>query len=299
MLEGINKLSYTWPPLPAEEREAILQKLFTYIEENETVLQISFKLYNIQNSTVLGKGKTFTVVGIANLDQAGRSHSNPILYVNDGVFDALWTEHKRAYEYYSDYSTAYIPPADGYYSSVYLPYDRSDKALESFWKLAEKQDYDETDAKLYFQTILVDNVLSVDELINELSTIFLWLGVVLAVFAALLLSNFISVSISQKKREIGILRAVGARGADVFKIFFSESFVITAICAVISIIGSLILCRVLNGELAANLGASIFNFGAISLLTLLLIAGLTAIVATFLPVWNAARKKPVDSIRAL
>jgi ABC-type antimicrobial peptide transport system permease subunit len=29
------------------------------------------------------------------------------------------------------------------------------------------------------------------------------------------------------------------------------------------------------------------------------IAVVTAVIATFLPVWNAARKKPVDSIRSL
>ena len=146
---------------------------------------------------------------------------------------------------------------------------------------------------------LTETIEMVDSLIVEMSKIFLIAGIVMASFAALLLSNFISVSISHKKRDIGILRAVGARGTDVFKIFFSESFVITAICVAISLLGSIVLCSVLNTQIGAGLGVSIFNFGILSLATLLGIALLTALLATFLPVWLAARKKPVESIRAL
>jgi ABC-type antimicrobial peptide transport system permease subunit len=120
------------------------------------------------------------------------------------------------------------------------------------------------------------------------------------VFAALLLCNFISVSISYKKKEIGILRAVGARGIDVFKIFFSESLIIAAICVLLASIGTALVCKVLNAEMGdAIAGVSLFVFRPLSLLMLIGIAILTAAIATFLPVWNAARKKPVESIRAL
>ena len=106
-------------------------------------------------------------------------------------------------------------------------------------------------------------------------------------------------SISNKKREIGILRAVGARGSDVFKIFFSESFVITLICTALSIVTSIGVCIILNKEVNTSLGASIFNFGVVSMGIIFALAILTAIIATFLPVRNAAKKKPVESIRAL
>ena len=64
------------------------------------------------------------------------------------------------------------------------------------------------------------------ETIEELSAPLLYVGLALAVFAGFMLMNFISTSSSYKKREIGVLRAIGARGKDVFSIFFSESFVI-------------------------------------------------------------------------
>ncbi|MDE5789010.1 MAG: FtsX-like permease family protein, partial [Clostridia bacterium] len=126
-------------------------------------------------------------------------------------------------------------------------------------------------------------------------------GLVFAVFASLLLFNFVSVSISNKRKEIGILRAVGARGVDVFKIFFAESGIIVGICTLLSLVGTVTVCAVLNTVLRTQIGISIslFVFGIVSVVMMIAIALVVAFVATFLPVFFAARKKPVDSIRAL
>lgn len=71
------------------------------------------------------------------------------------------------------------------------------------------------------------------------------------VFVALLLLNFITISIGRKKKEIGILRAIGARGVDIFKIFFCESGVIVGICLILSVVGTPIAAAVLNNVLKA------------------------------------------------
>ena len=158
----------------------------------------------------------------------------------------------------------------------------------------------ETDDTFFTINSLISTQLSmVNSTIDMLWQVFLWVGVVMAVFAMLLLFNFISVSISYKKKEIGILRAVGARSTDVFKIFYSESIIITAICFVLAMIASFVVCNVLNTSLAGTIGASIFVFGPLSWLVMLGIAVVTSFIATFLPVYSIAKRKPVESIRAL
>ena len=99
--------------------------------------------------------------------------------------------------------------------------------------------------------------------------------------------------------KYGILRAVGARSADVFKIFFSESVIITVICFVLSVIASIVLCGVINNLVSSQLQVTLLVFGPLSALVLLGIAAATSFIATFLPVYSIAKKKPVDSIRAL
>lgn len=140
------------------------------------------------------------------------------------------------------------------------------------------------------------------ELIKALSTVFLVVGIILGGFAALLLLNFISASIAAKTKEIGILRAVGARGADVFRIFFSEAFIFAMICFVLSSIGAGILCNAINNSVTESTiipTAALLNFNVLNVGITLLISLFVSAIATFIPVFKAARKSPVDSIRTL
>ena len=229
----------------------------------------------------------------------GSEDGSDLLVVSDNLMNSWWDEQKVNVDYYSITTTKYQEEAGAIYGNLFVPYDHSEAQTDSFWKMYSNDKYGEDASRIKPAGAFVNNLEMVDSMVKALSKVFLYVGLVLAIFAALLLSNFISVSISQKKKEIGILRAVGARSLDVFKIFFSESFVIAAICIVLATIASVIICNLLNTLVAAELGAALFVFGVLSLIVLIAIAFVTTVVATFLPVWNAAKKKPVDSIRAL
>ena len=211
----------------------------------------------------------------------------------------LWEEQEPTVPTYAVTESKYVHSAEDVYSVIYLPGNVPADKLDTFWEIYNNEQFGEDDSRISLFGGFVNSLKNVDYTVKSMSKIFLYVGLVLAVFAALLLSNFISASISGKKREIGILRAVGARSNDVFKIFFSESFVIGAICVALSSVACTILCQYLNRSFADELGASIFVFGVLSFGVLIAIAFVTILVATFLPVNKAARKKPVDSIRAL
>jgi len=134
--------------------------------------------------------------------------------------------------------------------------------------------------------------------IEEGAKIFIYVGIGLAVFSALMLMNFISISITYKKREIGVLRAIGARGKDVFSIFFAESFVICMINFLISSVACGIICGVINNVIVKDLGISLtlLVFGIPQILLLFGVSLLVAFIACFIPVFKFARKNPIDSI---
>ncbi len=134
--------------------------------------------------------------------------------------------------------------------------------------------------------------------ISGTATILGWVGLALAVFAGLMLMNFIATSITYKKREIGILRAIGARGKDVFAIFFSESFIICLINFVLSAIATVVCCVVINNVLLTQLGFTItlLTFGIRQVLLLFGVSFLVALISSFFPVNKIARKNPIDSI---
>ena len=201
----------------------------------------------------------------------------------------------------SDGETAYVPSSDEVYDGVMLRYDGSAGAIRKLIGRAGEENKLENDSYLVINSSVYASVQTANEMVDVLSLMFLIIGLILAVFASLLLFNFISVSIANKRKEIGILRAVGARGVDVFKIFFAESGIIVGICTVLALIGTAVLCAVLNGVIMRDLGlmVSLFVFGAGPIAVLVASAVFVAFISTFLPVYFAARKKPVESIRAL
>ena len=140
---------------------------------------------------------------------------------------------------------------------------------------------------------------SLHSIIKGAAKVFIWVGLFFAVFASILMANFISTSISYKKQEIGILRAIGSRSNDVFRIFFSESFIIAMIEFVITSVLCFAAVCFLNWLIRHESGILItfLHFGIRQVVVILVISVAVAALASFFPVKNTASKKPIDAIR--
>ena len=160
------------------------------------------------------------------------------------------------------------------------------------------------DMKIEKEYQMVNNVINMVENVNSFietgAKVFLYVGIGFAVFASLLLLNFITISISYKKREIGVLRAIGARGTDVFKIFFFEAFIIAFINFVLAFIGLVIACYFLNRMFRTDYGflITLLHIGIRQIVLMFGVSLGVAFISSFLPVRLIARKKPIDAIRS-
>ncbi|MBO7217318.1 MAG: ATP-binding cassette domain-containing protein [Clostridia bacterium] len=290
------KKEHEFKPFSDSVFDAKLNELLAAVKRDRINLSFGAQIYSDYNRSFVGEIKEYSIASVyKHYSENGES----TVYLSEAASNAIWEEQKVTIPNYPETETSYVEAPDAIYSYIYLPGAVDPDRLDDFWAIYTNTEFDENDSRIFFTGGMVDTLRMIDGTVKSLSQVFLWVGLILAIFAALLLSNFISVSISQKRREIGILRAVGARSLDVFKIFFSESFVIGFICTLLSAIASSVICGYLNISLASGLGASLLVFGIPSILVLIGIALVTIIVATFLPVYNAAKKKPVDSIRAV
>ena len=140
---------------------------------------------------------------------------------------------------------------------------------------------------------------SVGDIIKSLAKVFLYVGIGVFVFALILFTNYISVSISYKRREIGILRAVGARSSDVFGVFFNEAMVIALIVFLLAAIVGGLSVGAANNSLRNeyNMPITLLNYGIRQVVIIFFGCMLTAAAASFVPVMKTARKKPIDAIR--
>ncbi len=277
------------------ELESKLSQLINAVKNNNLSLKLGVKLFDQYNNNSFGDTTELSIIGV--YVEKDMTYAN--IALSEATFNRLWNEQKAITDYYSVTESNYKEKADALFTKIYLQFDYSEETVNSYWELYDNDDWNEDGSRIRLSGNFVDNLKMVDETVKQMSTIFLYVALVLAVFAILLFSNFISASISQKKKEIGILRAVGARSTDVFKIFFSESVIISILCVFLSTVASIVFCNIINNSLASGIGASLFVFGFSSLAVLITVALVTVVAATFLPVFNAAKKKPVDSIRAL
>jgi putative ABC transport system permease protein len=137
------------------------------------------------------------------------------------------------------------------------------------------------------------------------STISLFLGGIAAIsllVAGIGIMNIMIVSLIERTREIGILKAVGMKSRTVLSIFLTESVIIGLIGAVIGIVSGWILA---NG-VALFLGRGGVMGGALTITPVLTIEvilgalgfgiGISVIFALY-PAWRASKLKPVEALR--
>lgn len=149
------------------------------------------------------------------------------------------------------------------------------------------------------ENYVIDDLNSLAFVLKTLGIIFILVGLVFAIFASILFSNYIATSISYRKKDIGILRALGARNKDVYKIFFAESFTIAGINFIMGIVCTLFFEFLLNTIIKSviYISTNIVNFGIRQVFLLLIIVLFSAFTATYKPVKKFTKQKPIDIIR--
>lgn len=142
-------------------------------------------------------------------------------------------------------------------------------------------------------------IFSNDSLISTFNefTLYVKLGVGFMSFIALLaagvgIMNIMLVSVTERTKEIGIRKAIGARRANILSQFITEAVVL---CQIGGIIGILV------GVLGGNLTALAFEFPAVFPFEWALIGfAVTTVVGVVFgvyPAWKAANLDPIESLR--
>ena len=262
--------------------EGILaSELYLKIFEYDTYVNIKIRDYT--NNTEYNLSRR--IIGVY---RKASQNGNYGIYIDNSDYETF-----RSTNYYKNETNYQFEESEAYYMSLFVPIKNS-KVFNDLKVINDNDTFIKADNSLY------DTINSITELVEVLKDVFFYTAIVLAVFAALLLFNFITVSISSKAHEIGVLRAIGARGKDVFKIFFSESLFIALLAFIIAVISAFIIVMVLNNNLSNELKIPLvlLSFGPLSVALMLGIALAVALVGTFIPVLHISRKKPVDSLRS-
>ena len=127
-------------------------------------------------------------------------------------------------------------------------------------------------------------------------------GIIVLIAAAFGIVNTLFMSVYERTREIGLMRAVGMSKLRVFSLFAIEASLLGFWGSLLGIIASMLLGLLVLNDLVQNLLGNLesFNLFAFPILSsLLIILGimLVAFVASIIPAIKASRLNPIDALR--
>jgi len=129
------------------------------------------------------------------------------------------------------------------------------------------------------------------------------IGLIIAI-AALNITTMLILVVVERRRDIAVLRALGAKAKGVMLVFVIEGAVVGAVGALIGIVVGLSACAIGNYTKVVSLPAEVYSISNVPLnarLSETLIAGVVAfvlsVIATLYPARAAARMRPVDTLR--
>lgn len=127
-------------------------------------------------------------------------------------------------------------------------------------------------------------------------------AIVALIAAAFGIVNTLLMSVQERTREIGLMKAMGMGSGRIFSLFSLEAVAIGVIGSVIGVGTAMLVGAGLSSALSAGLladleGLSLFLFEPLSLLGVVALISAIAFVSGALPASRAARQRPIESLR--
>jgi putative ABC transport system permease protein len=156
-------------------------------------------------------------------------------------------------------------------------------------------------AKGYYVQTSQDIQQTITQFVNILQILVAVFGAITVIASIFGIINTMYISVLERTREIGLMKALGMSGRDVGWLFRIEAAWIGFLGGMIGALGALALGLALNPWLTKQLdlgeGNSILRFDIPQILALIATLTLVAIIAGWLPSRKAARLDPIEALR--
>lgn len=140
---------------------------------------------------------------------------------------------------------------------------------------------------------------SVTDIVNTISLVLIAFVSISLVVSSIMIGIITYISVLERKKEIGILRAIGASRRNVANVFNAETFIEGLIAGVFAIAVVVIVSFPVNAwALAAKQVPNLMSLPVQDALVLIAISVVLTVVAGLLPARSASKKDPVEALRS-
>ncbi|QAT39727.1 FtsX-like permease family protein [Clostridium sp. JN-9] len=320
---------YSWNKNALENlyKDPLVNKISTYV---------NFGTYQVPNSKYIlevnGYDKNISELVNFKLLQGRYPQNNNEIAVQDWILDAMPKKYKIGdkiklnltigkfekvneekeftltgiFQYKSNYQLkntglAYIPkgyaevvvPTKERLYSGYLNLKPELPLKESFMKLPATNNYEKIEFYMNYDKL---SLLQAYKTIDFVSII---LYIVISIVASVIIYNIFNMSVTERTREFGMLRAIGASSSNIKMLVLGEG--LTLGCIFISlgiIIGNFVVKNIIILISGYNDFSGIMNIPKSGIIASFIIGFLTIIMGTFFPAKKASKISPIEAINS-
>ena len=195
------------------------------------------------------------------------------------------------------------PSAIMLYPKSFNDRDKIAEVINNFnKKVADKYGSDSSDYHKYsitYADMAKQMTTIMSQMINTISLILSAFAGISLIVSSIMIGILTYVSVVERTKEIGILRAIGARKKDITRIFIAEAGLIGFISGAVGVVVTMLLSIPISRAVAKGLEVESFtaSLNAKASIGLIALSLVLTLIASIIPSRIAAKKDPVEALR--
>ena len=233
---------------------------------------------------------SFTVVGlVGTISRGNNDGDNQRLYIPLTIMQELFAMKGDNVARDALSSIAYQPVMEG---------DATAAKIAVHQVIAEHHGFDPANKDAFDEWDTIDEEKMIGAIFNAMDVFLGGVGIVTLALGAVGIINIMLVSVTERTREIGLLKAIGATKRSILAQFFWEGLLLTAVSGIIGIAvsagGMWVLQELLTGKVPGFDPPRLVPWSAAMALICLVLCG---VVAGLYPASKAAAMDPIEALR--
>ena len=183
------------------------------------------------------------------------------------------------------------------YPKSFADKDKVKAALDAY--NADNKAAGATDKVITYSDVMGALMSSVTKIVDIISWLLIAFVSISLVVSSIMISIITYISVLERRKEIGILRSIGASKGDVSRVFNAETVIEGLLAGLMGVGVTYGLCAVANG--IAHSSFNVDNIAQLSPVTALVLIGVSVgltVIAGIIPASRASRQDPVEALRS-